>query len=589
LSSPISSVRVVVVASNQTQSGFDAVRRRMRQMVNDARVSANRMVNQFAARGGIAGAIGRQSNRVSAMMGRMANTVGRTFAGLTTVVGENAKAMGITIGASMAPALVAALNAGVLAAVGGGVLAGGIALAAKDPRVAEAFKGMGSRILDDLENMASIFVTPLIRSAGILEKAWRTAVGPGVRMAFQDILKVVEPLAHGIAGLASNAMPGFNKAVQASVPILMKLAQFLPKIGTAMSDMFSDMSEGGEGAMKGLVIILAVVIGSLKMLGKTLEYASKYLDFITDAAEKVYTALAKIPFLGAPFKLLAEMIGAVNDEAAKSGDVVGQLTLNYGEVAQATERARSETRKLNTEMDELFGRMTGSMDAALAYEEAIDAMTESIKENGRSLDITNEKGRENVRGLEEIARAAYATRQAAIEMAGGENASAAAVDAANAKFRQQIDALRDMLYRLGLNKAQVDSLLASWYALANAPNMTKRVDIVYRRSGDIPRDQRVGSGNIVGYASGGSVKRDLAVVGERGWELADFKTGRVMDHGASQRMLSDIVGQRGGNQPVAVQPFIGQGAGQAIADILNMLVNRNIIRWKTVNDRIKVA
>lgn len=386
-------------------------------------------------------------------------------------------AAGTAIGVTLVTAIGAAVNGLLLTAIGGATLAAGISAAAKDPRVAGAFKALGQQVASDIKGFAQVFVEPLVAAAERFRSAWSGAVGGGIQQAFATLASTVGPLADGLAGLAERAMPGFLNAIEASKPVLLKLAQLLPEIGAALSDFFDSLADGGEGAVKGLTLVVIILTTTLNILGETIEALSKAFDWLSQKGEEVNTTLGKIPILGAPFEWLGEKLAAFNAAAESGSGMLVALGDNMLGTAGKTEAAAKATAELNQKMDDLFNRMTTATDAAIAYEQAIDDLTAAVRENGRSIDITTQAGRNNVSAVEAVARAAYQAREAAIAMAGGQNASQSAVEAANQKFREQIGALEAQLKAMGFTKAQIDSLLASWRNLAGAPDISKRIAI----------------------------------------------------------------------------------------------------------------
>lgn len=526
------------------------------------------------------------------------NSIIRMFMKLPPQVQAAVVAAAAAIATTFAAAIGASLSAMLLTVIGGGVIAAGIVKAAKDPAVSGAFKSLGQRISSDVGKWAQSFVEPLVKSAAIFKEAWEGAVGHGIERAFHVLAPVVERLAQGFSGLANNAMPGFNKAIDTAKPVLEKFAQLLPEIGDALGDFFESISKNEDGALKGMVFIVALLTGAIRGLGNTIEFLSGLFDTLTDASEDVNRALSKIPLLGRIFDPIADSLERFNNTAEGGVGYAKVMEEYLDKDAMAANKAAEASKALVEQMDDLFDSMTTTTDSAIKYEQAIDDLTESFKENGRNIDITSQKGRDNVKAVEEVARAAWAARDAAIGMAGGENASAQAVDNANAKFRQQIDALAAQLRQLGLNEAQVQALLQQWYNLANAPNVSKTYTVrtIYiggrpvspsEQSGDYRGGGGRASGGIVGAASGGARSR-LTMVGEYGPELVDFAQGRVFNNGHSRRMMQQM-GENNGNT-VVMQGFIGAGAGSFIAEILNRMLNHGQLQWKVdASNRVKVA
>jgi hypothetical protein len=333
-------------------------------------------------------------------------------------------------------------------------------------------------------------------------------------------------------------------------------------LGRGISDFFDSISESKAGALKGIRVLVYALAGSLMILGNAVEFLSKWFDFWSTAAEKVYSVLGKIPGLGAGFKSLADILHGINEPTeglTKSLTVMGGTTLA---AAQASREAAAAMQALHTQMTSMISAAMGADQANLAFAAAMRALTESIKENGRNLDINTAKGHANVSAVLAAVAAAEQKRQADIELAGGEKAAASAVSAANATFQAQIGQLAAVMRQMGLTQGQIDALLGKYNQIARAPNITKYIDIVVRRSGDISAGDRVPGGPNIGFAAGTpKAPPGWAWVGERGKELVNFRGGeQVLDHKSSMRMA------RGGSYsgaPVRVTISVAPGRGSA--------------------------
>jgi len=442
---------------------------------------------------------------------------------------------GVTMAAIFAEAVGAAVAGLLVTALGVGLAGAIAALAASTSNVVQqAFKNVFKPIGDEAVRLAQIAEGPLVHAALEFGDVW-TDVGGDVREIFQTISPEIANLADGLGGFIRNVMPGLKAAAQAAVPLLQELARSLPFLGETVSIFFTELSRGGDGLVKGLRLVVQVIGGAIIVLGQLFGFLARQFDRVTNGLEIILGVLTRIPVLGRAFDGALEFMqnfNNISDGTARSLDNTGAsadaTALAMGRQTQATSAAARAAHDLSTKMAEIIEGELGAKDAAIQFEAALDAVTESAKENGRSLDISTGKGRANASTILDGVRAAEAKRQADIDLAGGENASAAAVAQANAKYAQQVEQIRAAAYAAGFDKAQVDALIGS---LGRIPaNVRTVVTTEYRTSGNIPQDQRVGSGNIKGYAAGGTVVPGLAMVGEHGPELITFRGGeRVLN------------------------------------------------------------
>lgn len=91
-----------------------------------------------------------------------------------------------------------------------------------------------------------------------------------------------------------------------------------------------------------------------------------------------------------------QMLGDLEEGAGGAASATGEL----GEQTSTTGAAFDETAKQIADavsaMKDWYDQTTSQLSAQLAFEDALDSVSESVKENGTSLDVTNEKGRANV-------------------------------------------------------------------------------------------------------------------------------------------------------------------------------------------------
>lgn len=523
----------------------------------------------------------RQSRTLAAQMGAVAAAASTLGSGLPKGMAALA---GIVVG--MAPAIGAALQAGLLAALGGVGLGAAIFAAFKDADIRGAWQDTFKELGADVKNFAKQLGPALIESATMFRRAWRQAAD-GVRNLFGDLSVTIVPLTSGLIRMMQEAGPGIKKAFATAIPVLQELAGMLPALGRAISTFFSDISDK-ESALKGMRLIVLALAGSLIGLGKTIQALSAMFDFFSTIAEKVFRVMS---VFGAVFGTWANILHAINNPAE---NLNGNLRIMSGTTlaaAQASREAAAAMQQLHNQMTAMINAALGVDDANLAWAAAVRGVTEAVKENGKSLDINTEKGAANVEAILAGVRAAEQKRQAAINMAGGENAAASAVAAANATFRQQIDQLAGLMRQLGFTESQIQGLLGKYYQLANAPNITKYVDIVYRTRGDAKAAGAVKSGNLapggpnLGYASGTpSAPKGWAWVGERGPELVNFGGGEtVLNARASRRMANGGTASGG----VTVRMETSPGGDSMVAGMINKMIRIGLIRLTVVNGQVR--
>lgn len=330
-----------------------------------------------------------------------------------------------------APLIASAFSGALLLGVGGGGLAAGIALAVKDPQVQGAFAGLGEHVMVQLQEAARPFRSELVDATRIFGAAFDRNGGE-LREIFASLSRAVQPLARGLAGLVTNALPGIRRAAQAAVPLFRELGKDLPKLGKALDMFFSSIADAGPGAIATFRFILLAVSALIVEFGFWLKQMGQ-----------VAAGLGVIFDIMMPGKRSTEEFGEAWATAMSSVDT-------------STEEARRSVLKLTISMDELFGRQMDAREAAIAYEQAIDDLTEGFKRGAGALDINTQKGRDNLRLVDDTINALRDQRDAEIDAANGNQEM---IDAANAKYQQQLDRLRDVLRALGLNEQEIENLI----------------------------------------------------------------------------------------------------------------------------------
>lgn len=237
------------------------------------------------------------------------------------------------------------------------------------------------------------------------------------------------------------------------------------------------------GAAKGLGIELSSVTDAILGQGDAYDQLKGKLEAIVKAGTERTTAgkggspnqysdeaLAAQDLL----KQLDELTAGKNDELQKDKDVTAASkestdahTAQAGatdQLAQSSQEAADALKDLIDQLDELNGRTLTAREAQRSYLDSIDAVGQSIKDNGTSLDINTVAGRKNLEALDGQAKAANDLADAAAKEAeanGGAAAGAAALTASLQASRQE---LFNSAKQFGLTDeaawAYVDSVLA---------------------------------------------------------------------------------------------------------------------------------
>lgn len=495
---------------------------------------------------------------------RRASSAGDSLQGAP--VPPNVVAVGTAIGASAAVPLLAAIGGALTGAVGAGVVGAGIAGAILgDP---ERFKAEWSTATDTLKteflDATKVFTGPTldaIREIGPLVQSWN------LDEMFAGAAKFTPVIVHGAEGFATGIMRGVSAMVERGEPAVEGLSSGLAELGRATGDAFESIADGAEGGGEALRDVIFGVAGAIRVFGE-----------LTGAAEDAYSFIHDHPvasaFLSMGASLPITLLDSFSDkteQAAVALDGVANSSSGAAAGGKAVEEAwaGADIAMSNAAeaADHLFDTQMAMTDANVGWEQSIDDLTDSIKENGRNWDITTQKGRDNTTALADSIQAAKQVRDANI--ANGES-----VASANAKYEAQIAYLRDVALKAGMTKEQFDRMTAALLNYINTPDnktvTTKFLDIHY-----VSTEGRIGNGTDPrrntgsAYASGGEVSSTgFSLVGEQGPELRFMNKGDYIATAAETKaMLGGGGGGGGGSVPV-VRVILQYPDGRVIRDQL---------------------
>jgi hypothetical protein len=418
----------------------------------------------------------------------------------------------VTGAVAAAPAVGAAVNAGILLGVGSGGLAAGIVGALQDPRVKASWSDFGSFLKSGLADASTGFQAPMLQSVIIIRAA--------VSRMFTDLghsLDLLGPvlthLATGAAGLFTNMSPGLNNALRAAVPIMDALAAQLPKLGTAMSFFFDQMAAGGPGATRFFNDLMTSVEATISTVGVLTATLSKMYD----ALRPQFSAAGLLGPVGALLDALQQKKAA--DDAGAQAAVDHRVAMT--DEAFAAQQAKMSIDQLNAAIDKEVSTALAAHNAHLQFNQSLLDLTASVKENGTSLNDTTAAGIANSNAILRGAAAAEADRQATLARTGSVEQATAAFDADMAKLyghaaalgfdRGKVDELAGSVRSIphesaidiqlrGEKVAEDDIRTFKNYLNSIPTSVTTYVDVVQRHS-LVP--SAIARGGVVAYASGG--------------------------------------------------------------------------------------
>lgn len=272
---------------------------------------------------------------------------------------------------------------------------------------------------------------------------------------------------------------------------------------------------------------------------------------------------------------------------------LGSVTKGWLAEADAISNVTMTLEKNIAKHREAAGAFISAQEGQIKYQKAIDDASQSLKDNGKTLDIHAEKGRNNEQALLDLASAAY-TNVDAMEKNG---AAAIDVQAAMIDARQQFIAVatqmgmtRDQAAQManqlrlipGDYEAKVGMDASGFYAVGAGVQATLRQ---FSKGVTIPIGGKAGSslgfatGGAVGHAAEGGPRGNRVVVGEHGPEFVDLAPGStVHSNPDSQRMMA----MAGGGGRVDVNVNFGGNLDGVFASAFMKLCSDGAIRIEAI-------
>lgn len=325
-----------------------------------------------------------------------------------------------TVGALIVAAIVPAgafIAAAFAAAVVIGLAGLGTALAFQYTEI----QTRGKKFVDDLRlrfvEAAQVFIGPL-------EKAFDTfdyrlnLLDPTIREVFDHAANYVDPLANGIANLVDETLRGLDRGLRAMDE--QKFGEALVKgftdLGTAIGGAFETILANPDlpGALEDLFIVASSLIDvSANLLsffatlyklfgdiafaaGVTVGWLGKVVHFL----DVLTSAGVDATQLGDAWDNVTGSVDGTTQKLIKNGDVHKFLRSDIQGTIKATEAETKALKLLNKQLEEQEKLINDIIGTNVDYQASIDDTVAGFKDHGVSLDADKEKGRDNIRNIQ---------------------------------------------------------------------------------------------------------------------------------------------------------------------------------------------
>lgn len=197
--------------------------------------------------------------------------------------------------------VVNAFTAGVLAALGGGVILTGFIAAFSDPVYKSVIKSTGAEIGRTFKEavMASGFTSAMIDALNTVKLGFAD-LKPAMTDVFRNAAPLIKPIVDGMMGFARNVLPGIAIAVRNMKPIFDELGRWMPKLGQTVGDFFAKLSVESPKLASALGYILGFVNTAIQWIGGLLILTARLepvFENVLHAAKGFFDLVSNLPIV----------------------------------------------------------------------------------------------------------------------------------------------------------------------------------------------------------------------------------------------------------------------------------------------------
>jgi hypothetical protein len=295
-----------------------------------------------------------------------------------------------------------------------------------------------------LVDTASSFVPAMLRALQIIEDRFESWA-PLLSRLFGKASAFVEPLTKGLLDFVERVLNGMDGSMEDTAGFVQELVFSLKTLGSATGQFFkilANTGQSGREAFRDFIFITANLIINL----------AKIIAFFTE----IYHLLRNISEALGPVAGLFSWLVVASDRAAGATTILGtrnhELATSTEGVIKLTDEEIKRLKDLDKALKQASDATYGIIQSQVDFERSLDGIKESLEENGRTFDITNEKGRQNVESFLKGLKDAEA--ETANQVAMGKMSS----DQAARYYDEQIRKVEELALKAGFTTQQFDSM-----------------------------------------------------------------------------------------------------------------------------------
>lgn len=362
--------------------------------------------------------------------------------GISALPAEMKAAIVLGIVAAL-PFISGALAGAITAAVGAGFAGIGAFIAFQFEEVEQR----GTELLSNLRLLfvrsAEAFGPAMLRALDTIESRFER-LAPLLTRLFDESAKFLDPLVNGIMDFVEEVLKGIDAGFGNTAGFINELAVGLKVLGRATGEFFrilAQTGDSGEEAFRDLLNLTANLIITLAQM----------MAIFTE----LYSIARAFSTLTSPWTTYEMIVSGTADTVTRLGARTRDLSNDFTGVIRLTDEETKRLKEMDKALKDAADATYGLVQSQVDFERSLDRIRDALRENGRTLDITREKGRENVESfLKGLKDAEEAT---AHQVASGQiNSSQAA-----AYYDVQIQKLRDLATGAGITNAQFDAMFGN--------------------------------------------------------------------------------------------------------------------------------
>lgn len=407
-------------------------------------VSVGEVLGDGASRG-FEDSFGRRvGNKKASLWIRMVAAIGSALDDGLSALPPQAKAAIVGAVLAVAPIVGAMFSGALTAGIGVAVVGLGIALASQFEQVQDSFEILKRSLRDRLVEAAAAFGPALLDSFGLIDM-FLTKMLPTIERIFNNAAKFVTPLTGAILKMFEQALKGLDYLVARVGPFMHELNNGFLMLGNAIKTAFVILANTGQDGVRALRLLFQSISALIIISAGLLAAFTKILEVF----RKVLVVLETyVPWL----HLLRRAFGDTKTGATSFADSNYALEESFNGVITKTKEEEQALKDAARAMDDLLEATYSQIQVDIDFERSLDNLIQKLKENGDTLDITREKGRENVEAFLQGLKDAEEQALNRLETQGYTAEQAAAY------YDKEIERLRQVANQAGITDAEFEQM-----------------------------------------------------------------------------------------------------------------------------------